>query len=50
MFDPKRLHTDYTPTGYKPPWLTHMAVHGHPFGMELNEKDKRALVAFIKSL
>ena len=50
LFDPKRLEPDYTPTGYMPPWLTHMAVPGHPFGMELNEKDKRALVAFIKSL
>ncbi len=50
LFDSKRLEPDYTPTGYMPPWLTHMAVPGHPFGMELNEKDKRALVAFIKSL
>ena len=50
LFDPKRLQPDYTPTGYMPPWLTHMAVPGHPFGMELSEKDKGALVAFIKSL
>ena len=50
LFDPKRLEPDYTPTGYMPPWLTHVAVPGHPFGMELNEKDKKALVAFIKSL
>lgn len=50
LFDPKRLEPDYTPTGFMPPWLTHMAVPGHPFGMELNEKDKRALVVFIKSL
>jgi hypothetical protein len=27
-----------------------MAVPGHPFGLELNEKDKKALVAFVKSL
>jgi hypothetical protein len=50
LFDPKRLEPDYTPTGYMPPWLTQMAVPGHSFGMELNEKDKKALVAFIKSL
>ena len=50
LFDPKRLQPDYTPTGYMPPWLTHMAVPGHPFGMELSEKDKGALVAFIKAL
>lgn len=50
MFDPKRMKADYIPTGYKPAWLPHMAVSGHPFGMTLNEKDKQALVAFIKSL
>jgi hypothetical protein len=50
LFDPKRLEPNYIPTGYKPAWLSHMAVPGHPFGMELNEKDKKALVAFLKSL
>ena len=50
MLDPKRFEPDYIPTGYKPLWLTQMAVPGHPFGMELNEKDKKALVAFVKSL
>ena len=50
MFDPKRLEPDYIPTGYKPFWLSHMAVPGHPFGIELNEKDKTALVAFLKTL
>jgi hypothetical protein len=50
LFDPKRLEPDYIPTGYKPFWLSHMAVPGHPFGMELNEKDKNALVAFLKTL
>jgi hypothetical protein len=50
LFDAKRLEPGYIPTGYKPAWLSHMAVPGHPFGMELNEKDKGALVAFLKSL
>ncbi len=50
LFDPKRLEPDYIPTGYKPAWLTHMAVPGHSFGMELNEKDKTALVFFLKTL
>ena len=50
VFDPKRLEPDYVPTNYKPLWLSHMAVPGHPFGLELNEKDKKALVAFVKSL
>jgi len=50
LFDPKRMEPNYIPTGYKPAWLSHMAVPGHPFGMELNEKDKKALVAFLKTL
>jgi len=50
MFDPKRLDANYIPTGYKPPWLKTMAVKGHKFGLELNEKDKTALLAFLRSL
>ncbi len=50
MFDKKRLNDDYIPTGYKPPWLEHIAVKGHLFGTELNEEDKAALLAFIRSL
>jgi hypothetical protein len=50
LLDPKRFEPDYIPTGYKPAWLSHMAIPGHPFGIELNDKDKKALIAFIKSL
>lgn len=50
MFDPERLQPDYVPTGYKPAWLPTMAVKGHEFGMELTPEDKKALLAFIKSL
>ena len=50
MFDPNRMEPDYIPTGYKPAWLPHMAVSGHPFGMELKPDEKIALIAFIKSL
>ena len=50
MFSSKRFDTNYVPTGYKPPWVEHMAVIGHPFGTDLNEEDKAALLAFIRSL
>jgi hypothetical protein len=33
-----------------PPHLKSMAVKGHPFGMELSEKEKKALIAFMKTL
>jgi len=50
MLDPRRLEPDYTPTGFKPIWLKQMAVPGHPFGLELNTVDKKALVSYLKSL
>ena len=50
MFDSTRFSADYIPTGYIPPWLTHMPVIGHPFGTRLDKKDKAALMAFVKSL
>jgi hypothetical protein len=50
MFDAKRLDDEYIPTGYKPTWLKTMAVPGHPFGLELTTADKRALIAYLKSL
>jgi hypothetical protein len=50
MLDSSRLDSNYIPTGYKPPWLKAMAVKGHKFGLELNAKDKIALLAFLRSL
>lgn len=50
VFDPKRLESDYVPSGYKPPYLKTMAVKGHPFGLTLSEEDKAALIAFLKTL
>lgn len=50
MFDPARLSPNYIPTYFKPLGVERMAVLGHPFGMELGADDKKALVAFIKSL
>jgi ferredoxin-like protein FixX len=50
VLDPKRLQADYVPTGYKPPHLKTMAVKGHSFGLDLSEADKKALIAFMKTL
>lgn len=50
VLDPKRLNSDFVPSGYKPPYVNTMAVKGHPFGLELSENDKRALIAFLESL
>lgn len=49
-FDPRRLEPDYVPTGYKEYGATAHAVKGHPFGLDLTPEDKRALIAFLKTL
>jgi hypothetical protein len=50
VLDRKRLDSDYIPSGYKPPHLKTQAVKGHPFGLDLSEPDKNALIAFLKTL
>jgi hypothetical protein len=49
-FDRKRLSDDYVPSGWKGPGITHRAVQGHEFGLDLSAMDKRALIAFLKTL
>lgn len=49
-FDPKRLRDDYVPTGFIGPGLKTRAVKGHEFGLRLSVEDKRALIAFLKTL
>jgi hypothetical protein len=49
-FDPNRLKEDYTPTGFKGLGVKTRAIKGHEFGLKLSEKDKRALIAFLKTL
>ena len=49
-FDPKRLRDDYVPTGFKGYGVKARAVKGHPFGLDLSPEDRRALVAFLKTL
>ena len=49
-FDPKRLRDDYVPSGWKGPGVKSRAVPGHTFGHDLSEEDKKALIAFLRTL
>jgi len=49
-FDPRRTRDDYIPTGFKPYGAKTHAVKGHPFGLNLSAEDKKALIAFLKTL
>jgi hypothetical protein len=48
--DPARLRHDYVPTGFKGAGREPRPVPGHLFGLSLDDEDKRALVAFLKTL
>lgn len=49
-FDPCRLESDYEPTGFIGAGGKRRAVKGHAFGLKLAPEDRRALVAFLKTL
>jgi hypothetical protein len=49
-FDPRRLRDDYVPTGHIGYGLKTRAVKGHRFGLDLPAEDKKALIAFLKTL
>ncbi len=49
-FDPRRTRDDYVPSGFKPYGASTYAVKGHSFGLNLSEEDRKALVAFLKTL
>jgi hypothetical protein len=49
-FDPHRLRDDYVPTGFMPYGEKTYAVKGHRFGLKLSEDDRKALIAFLKTL
>jgi hypothetical protein len=48
--DPARLRDDYVPTGFKGAGRAPRPVPGHLFGLSLSNEDRRALVAFLKTL
>jgi hypothetical protein len=49
-FDPRRLDDNYVPTGHIGYGLKTRAVKGHRFGLDLSTEDKKALIAFLKTL
>src|SRR5262249_25976008 len=49
-FDPRRVQEDYVPTGFKPYGAKAYAVRGHPFGLGLSPEDRKALIAFLRTL
>lgn len=49
-FNPKRLRDDYEPTGWKGPGVKARAVPGHKFGLDLPDEEKKALLAFLRTL
>jgi cytochrome c peroxidase len=49
-FDPARLRDDYVSRGWNPPDVKTRAVPGHAFGLNLTANDKRALIAFLRTL
>jgi hypothetical protein len=49
-FDPARLRDDYTPTGFIGADCKHRAVPGHEFGLRLLPSERRALIAFLRTL
>jgi hypothetical protein len=46
-FDPSRVKSDYVPKGY---WMQPGPVEGHEFGLKLSPEDRKALIAFLKTL
>lgn len=48
--DPNRVRDDYVPTGFKPYGAKTFAVKGHPSRLDLSLEDRRALIAFLKTL
>ncbi|HEY7209992.1 MAG TPA: hypothetical protein VH477_06935 [Bryobacteraceae bacterium] len=49
-FDPARLRDDYIPTGFIGVDRKHRAVPGHEFGLHLGPEERRALIAFLRTL
>jgi hypothetical protein len=49
-FDAKRLQDDYVPTGFVGHGVKTRSVRGHEFGLRLPPEDKKALLAFLRTL
>jgi mono/diheme cytochrome c family protein len=49
-FNPRRVRAGYVPTGFRGYGVRSRAVKGHLFGLDLSVSDRKALVAFLKTL
>ena len=49
VLDPARLDDDFVPSGFRGTDATR-AVRGHPFGLELGQREKAALLAYLRTL
>lgn len=49
-FDPARLREDYVPTGYAGHDRRQRSVKGHEFGLRLAVDERKALLAFLRTL
>ena len=49
-FDSARLHDDYTPTGYRGYDGQARGLKGHPFALKISPGERRALIAFLRTL
>jgi CxxC motif-containing protein (DUF1111 family) len=49
-FDPRRLREDYVPTAFRGYGVRSRAVRGHLYGLDLSMEDRKALIAFLKTL
>jgi hypothetical protein len=49
-FDSSRLRDDYLPKGWNPPGTRARRIPGHRYGLDLSPEDKRALIAFLRTL
>ena len=50
FFDAARLEPEYEPRGWNPPGVTRRPVPGHEVGLSLSPDEKKALIAFLRSL
>jgi hypothetical protein len=49
-FNAERMRDDYVPTGFKGYGVKMRAVKGHVFGLDISAEDKKALIAFLRTL
>jgi hypothetical protein len=49
-FNPQRLSDRYRPTGFRGAGVEQRAIKGHRYGLKLSMKERRDLIAFLKTL